>query len=464
MQYQADYVCPVSHFNPQIISTVDLMKNKGYLLRIVPMSRSTLQKYKGNIPDKILMGEHISHVPTASLEYLLNKYSISSPYSFVFPEMVYDRNYPGQIYNRYISSNYGKPEFEPYREQLHRTLDYFDNLYSDGFDAVHISNQGARIVRQVIQVVADYHDVQSIRYSFNPLPRRRSIRSSTEMRFPKLERALDESLDEDERRRAKKYIRSIRTNKPKFKGSPNDDKPSLRSRIGGKIQTIKTFEDNLPKAIAWEFIRPTLKSISAKLQSRWHVEQASAQSTISSENYIFYPIQYPIESRVTLRSPAFYDQKHLIKYLARNLPSASDQLVVKDHPRHVGQLSLRSAKEISENACFIDPEVSAHDIVRNADAIVTLNNTVGHEALVWEKPVVTLGDALYSQIGLTYDVENINNLDSVIAEAVEKGGPTQTKLLRYINGLYKISDPMIWGDTSEESIENIVDSITKRTV
>ena len=107
--------------------------------------------------------------------------------------------------------------------------------------------------------------------------------------------------------------------------------------------------------------------------------------------------------------------------------------------------------------------MSAHDIVKNADAIVTLNNTVGHEALVWKKPVVTLGDALYSDIGLTYDVRNTNNLDSVITEAVKKGGPTQTELLRYINGLYKISDPIIWGDSSDENIENIVDSILNRT-
>jgi len=464
MDNQSDYICIATAVKNWKFykNLINKFGKKGKKLSIVPANRAVLRAYQGSIEKPHIIDGHLSHNPNSNFRDLTEKYSIRSPERFVFPEMVYERAYPSNSYNRYISPHYGKPNFAPFNKKLHRTLDYFDELYSEGFDAIHVTHQGARIVRQVIQSVADYHNVRSIRYSFSPLSGRKSVRSCNEMQFPRLKKSLEEPLTEEEQNRAEAYVESVRKNKVRITHNSGDT-TSYSRKYKNFRKKLKAYRGDLPEMVGWKIMRPVLKSIGEKAQSYWHKKERNIDSDIASSDYIFYPLQYSIESRITLRAPAFYDQSYLVKYLARNLPTSSDQLLVKDHPHHIGHLSLRSAYEISQNSLFVDPYFSTHKIIKNSEAVITLNNTVGHEALIWQKPVITLGDALYNDVGLTYDVEDINEVANAISEAVEHGGPTETELLRYIDGLFKISDELIWGDSSDDNIEKVIESLIQQS-
>ena len=435
------------------------MANRGKKLEFVPKDKYCSQNLQKHVDNGCIIDRHLNHNPNTDMSFLLNKYNIKSPRGFVFPQIVYDHKYP-KLCRSFPPTGSSSPNYKEYMDDLHRYLDFFDRLYQSGYKGIPIHNQGGSLHRQVVQKVAKEHGIMSMRYSFNPIPRRRSIRTTIDMRFPDLSKALENSLSKNEKKRAKSYLESIRQNEPEF-GSETDSSTEYVSRLRDKLQKILLFKGESVNRISWLIYRSILTKLSKIYQSRYNLSESNTIDLINNTDYIFFPIQYYCESRVTMRAAPFFDQAYLVEYLSRNVPGTTE-LLVKDHPRRAGSLPNQSAQEISRFSNFAPPSISAHKIIRNASAVVTLNNTVGHEALLWGKPVVTLGDALYSETRLTTDVNDIDKLDVKISEAIDEGGPNEEEILRYINGLYRVSDPMVWGDRDDENVSDIVNSICKR--
>jgi len=415
-----------------------------------------MKKY---VDDENIISGHLEHDENSGLYNLLTKYNIKSARRFVFPQMVYDYKYPKLCRNFPLVAS-SSPNYDKYLCDLHQYLDFFDSLYENGYQGTPVINQGGALHSQVVHHVAKKHDVSSIRYSFNPLPSRRSVRHTIDMEFPELANALGDTLSDNERVRAREYLSSIRKNMPEF-GSKGDQSTEYVENMKNRLQQVMLYKGKSIGKISRLIYRSILVNMSKEYQSRYHLSMSDAADFIDRSDYVFFPLQYYRESRITLRSAPFFDQASLVEYLSRNVPGTM-QLVVKDHPRRVGSLPNKSAKEISRFSNFVPPSLSAHKVIRNASAVVTLNNTVGHEALLWGKPVVTLGDALYSGTELTTDVHDIDKLDVKLSEAIDEGGPSEEEILRYINGLYRVSDPMVWGDSNDKNITNIVESIYNR--
>jgi len=460
-EYTDEFILPFTSISisPFLKDLKKEMANKGKKLKFVPRDRYCSQNLQKYVDDDCIIDRHLKHKPDTDLTFLLNKYNIKSPRRFVFPQIVYDHKYP-KLCRNFPPTGSGSPNYKEYMDDLHRYLDFFDELYQSGYKGTPINNQGGSLHRQVVYKVAKGHGIMSMRYSFNPLPGRRSVRNTIDMYFPDLSRALENSLSKNEKKQAKRYLESIRKNEPEF-GSETSSSTEYVSKLRNKLQKILLFKGESINRISWLIYRSLLTKLSKKYQSRYNLSESNAIDLINSIDYIFFPLQYYCESRVTLRSAPFFDQASLVEYLSRNVPGTTE-LLVKDHPRRAGSLPNQSAQEISRFSNFAPPSISAHKIIRNASAVITLNNTVGHEALLWGKPVVTLGDALYSETKLTTDVHDIDKLDVKISEAIDEGGPTEKEILRYINGLYRVSDPIVWGNRDDENVSNIVKSICKR--
>jgi capsule polysaccharide export protein KpsC/LpsZ len=282
------------------------------------------------------------------------------------------------------------------------------------------------------------------------------------MIFPELEEAVSTNLTKSEKERADNYIENFRKNESVY-APISEHSSSFYHRLTDLINSAKYRSEGLPESVIKKFTEPLLKYAGKRIQASMYEKNHTTDTAISKGEYIFYPIQYSVESRITLRAPDFYDQSNLVEFINRNLPLNTQRLLVKDHPNNIGHLSLWAAYHMSKRSVFVHPKTCTHKIIKNSDAVITLNNTVGHEAIMWQKPVIVLGDALYSGLGLTYDVKNISNFSNVAKKAIEEGGPTMKEVRRYVNGLYKVGDKVNMDDTSDKAVTRTVESILQRT-
>jgi hypothetical protein len=160
---------------------------------------------------------------------------------------------------------------------------------------------------------------------------------------------------------------------------------------------------------------------------------------VPGERYFYYPLHMPIDMQILVRSPQFFDQYSLIEYIARMLPQGS-LLYFKEHPVSIGMYDYFQMRRLAKipNVRMIDPRVNSHELIRNAQAIVTVNSKVGFEALYHQKPVITLGGSFYRNRGLTMDVDELAGIDQAFRES-ESFRPDRERLLAFIHSLYRCS-------------------------
>lgn len=186
-----------------------------------------------------------------------------------------------------------------------------------------------------------------------------------------------------------------------------------------------------------------------------------------NEKYIFFPLHLPNDSQLTVRGIPFLSQEFIVEILSRHLPYGY-KLYVKEHPANLGTSSVKMLKYISKlpNVKLIPPETNPHDLIKNAKIICVINSTVGFEALMYRKPIITFGESFYSGKGVTLDCRNFYDLPQIINQA-KSFKPDWNKILTLFNLWYKNSFPpapktiYLFEDPREENIKIFCSSLLK---
>ena len=128
----------------------------------------------------------------------------------------------------------------------------------------------------------------------------------------------------------------------------------------------------------------------------------------SRRPYFLFPLQMENDAQIRAYSP--YDDlkrpiREVIASFARHAPPRA-RLVVKLHPldpglRDFARMVRRAARRagVAERVVYLDGG-SLDRLLAHAHGVVTINSTVGLWALRHDRPVVTLGDAIYNVPGL----------------------------------------------------------------
>lgn len=125
---------------------------------------------------------------------------------------------------------------------------------------------------------------------------------------------------------------------------------------------------------------------------------------------ILLPLQVDTDTNVILHSPHIGSSQQLIDLMsavASQLPRLT--IVVKDHPKRVllgGKLDTDAL--LAQGHHYLE-EGHLHSLLGASDAVVTINSTVGFEALLKGRPVICLGRAVYSGQGATLDLADHPN-------------------------------------------------------
>ena len=151
----------------------------------------------------------------------------------------------------------------------------------------------------------------------------------------------------------------------------------------------------------------------------------------ASDKVILFPMQIEADSNILYFSPHYSKMIEIIKDIQRAIAQFKDiQLIVKLHPEDKNRLNeLRS---LTNNSTHLLDDVNLYSLFELADLIITVNSTVGLEALLFEKPVIVLGKAIYSEKGFTYDLLEKQNLSNLVKIALEKHNFSKKDFYRFI--------------------------------
>lgn len=159
-----------------------------------------------------------------------------------------------------------------------------------------------------------------------------------------------------------------------------------------------------------------------------------------SEDYAFYPLHTEPELTTMLFAPYWTDQINLIKQIAKSLP-LHFKLYVKDHPAMIGyrQRAYYHALKNIPNVKLVDPFLETFSIIKNAKIITTITGTVGWEAILLKKPVITFGHVFYNRLSMVKRCHDIETLPNLIKEQLENFNYQEREIENFVSAVMEDS-------------------------
>lgn len=168
--------------------------------------------------------------------------------------------------------------------------------------------------------------------------------------------------------------------------------------------------------------------------------------TLSNEDkrFVYYPLHVPADVALTIRAPQYVDQYALIDFIARAVPG-THEVLIKEHPALVGAVNRSRILELlaaRDNVRLLDPGINNYEVLRRADAVVTVNSKSGAEALLLGRPVLVLGDAFYASCELTRRIDSLGALPGALAETIDRPLNIDVDAIeRYFQDVWDASSP-----------------------
>lgn len=141
---------------------------------------------------------------------------------------------------------------------------------------------------------------------------------------------------------------------------------------------------------------------------------------MSGKRFVFYALQEEPETSLTVRAPEFPHQMPIIALLARDMP-ADVTLVVKETVYAIGRRNVDFYNQIREfkNVVFLNVTERGIDVVREATAVATISSTVGLEAAIMGKPVLSFGrHNIYNFVPHVNVITSFDDIANVLARVL----------------------------------------------
>ena len=139
-----------------------------------------------------------------------------------------------------------------------------------------------------------------------------------------------------------------------------------------------------------------------------------------TEKFIFYPLQTHPEASTSVRAKWYVNQLALIENISKNIP-VGYKLYVKEHRRNFSKRPYGFHKKITQfpNVHLISPKCNTIDLVKRCSLVITINSTVGWEAILLQKPVISFGEVFYNGFDQVSHITNMYKLNSEIRKKID---------------------------------------------
>ncbi len=184
------------------------------------------------------------------------------------------------------------------------------------------------------------------------------------------------------------------------------------------------------------------------------------------KNYIFIPFQVPSDTQIVVNSPwitsmeMFFAQLDSVQQQLRaTLGDDAPYFIFKEHPSWKGSFS--HLHDINPHCIFANAN-NTQSLIEGAQAVVTINSTVGLEAILLGQKVITLGHAAYTIDDIVLQADNFQQLMAHVA-AVSEWQPNQVLRRKFIAFLARdYCVPESWEDNVESAEQRHVRAMVAR--
>ena len=116
-------------------------------------------------------------------------------------------------------------------------------------------------------------------------------------------------------------------------------------------------------------------------------------------SYVFFPLHTEPEVTLLVYSRPILNQVEVLRSVCLSVPVGMT-VVVKEHPASVGKRPLAYYRRILElpNACLADPALPSRALIEGSALVATIAGSIGWEALVRRRPVLTFGATPYGYL------------------------------------------------------------------
>lgn len=180
------------------------------------------------------------------------------------------------------------------------------------------------------------------------------------------------------------------------------------------------------------------------------------------KKYIFVPFQVNDDSQILVHS----NFNHMLDFIEVVISSVEKynlkyqdnlSIIFKEHPMDIGKINYQTVYNLyshRDDLIFLKSG-NVNSLIANSEAVVTINSTVGLEAIEQYKPVICLGNAFYCIPNIA-NFARSDNLEDVLYRSIINN-PNKTLIDNFLNYLkYNYQFP---GDEyfyNKEVVENIV--------
>jgi Capsule polysaccharide biosynthesis protein len=170
---------------------------------------------------------------------------------------------------------------------------------------------------------------------------------------------------------------------------------------------------------------------------RWRLRYGDYfQNVVEGEKFFFFPFHVEPELALLLYAPFHTHQSSIMQNVAQSLPWDTC-LYVKEHPQAVGTKDMGFYNRVrsTANVRMIYPHVSSRALIAGSNGVVTITGTAGMEAMLMNKPAITLGDVFYTFVPkLVQRAKSIEELPALIRQ-LDTFEPDETILEAFVTAI-----------------------------
>lgn len=159
------------------------------------------------------------------------------------------------------------------------------------------------------------------------------------------------------------------------------------------------------------------------------------ESVVLPKRYVFVPFQVETDTQILVYGGWVKNMRHLYAQLQAVVAGLDDKelvFVIKEHPT---SLERYDDLQLEKNPRLIFANGNnTQDLIADAEAVITINSTVGIEALMLQKKVISLGQAFYTIEGIVQHAGSQQALLDVIRQ-LPAWSPDAELVRKFINYL-----------------------------
>lgn len=330
----------------------------------------------------------------------------------------------------------GKPE----AACVERTVRHFlalERVFDEVRPEVVVPEVGSETMRTAAHLIALDRGIETLFLFYTIFPRPLRLYSNT-MHAPIVAEEDLRPLAPEERAEAEEFVERFTAADTPIRAyrEPRVHAGTLRAFAGHVWSKLTSDRDN-------EYLRPErFVANYVREKSRAAVARRMYEPLGDSPRpFVYFPLHVTDDYKIKRVIPHCVDQAAIIELVASSLPQGVD-LVLKEHPMSIGRNPLRLLRRLTRagNVRLVDPYTSSHELIRRARAIAVISSTVGLEALLHGRPVMTVGQPFYAGYGVTVDVDSFREIPEATVELL-RFSPDREATLRFLHAAMRRCHP-----------------------